>query len=137
MKSPLLLCYNLSGERGSQIKLLAMRHMIRLRPVKPDEYGQPLGYLCGAEQASEVSISGSFEDEMLVLAYFTREQLSQFLAAFRNAKIAPVSLKAVLTETNMNWNSIALHEELSAERDALMNGNVPVHEAAAKTEDQQ
>ena len=37
-------------------------------------------------------------------------------------RVAPVALKAVLTETNAGWDSVRLHEELCRERDALSRG---------------
>ena len=47
MKQPILLCYNLEGERLNRIRLAAMRLKIRVRPVKKEEYGKALGALCG------------------------------------------------------------------------------------------
>ena len=40
MKQPVLLCYNLSGEKMQKIRLAAMRLKIRVRPVEKDEYAQ-------------------------------------------------------------------------------------------------
>mgnify|MGYP001566440801 FL=1 len=37
MKQPVLLCYNLSGEKMQKIRLAAMRLKIRVRPVEKDE----------------------------------------------------------------------------------------------------
>ena len=49
-------------------------------------------------------------------------ELDAFLRAFRSYRVAPVALKAVLTETNAGWDSVRLHEELCRERDALSRG---------------
>ena len=131
MKQPVLLTYNLHGDKSSQIKLLCMKLMIRLRPVKPEEYGQTLIVLCGAAPSADIASPAdvpTFEDEMLVLANFTSAQISEFLAGFRAAKIAPVALKAVLTETNQHWNAATLHQQLVEEHEALSKGMPPAHD---------
>ena len=44
------------------------------------------------------------------------------MAVLLTYRVAPVALKAVLTETNAGWDSVRLHEELCRERDALSRG---------------
>ena len=51
MKQPVLLCYNLTGEKMQKIRLAAMRLKIRVRPVEKAEYAQTIVALCGAEDA--------------------------------------------------------------------------------------
>ena len=66
---PMLLCYNLSGEKASKIRFAAMRLRILLRDVRPDEYGLTLNALCGLETGGEnVPCEETFPDEMLVMA---------------------------------------------------------------------
>lgn len=120
MKPSVMLCYNLQGEKAAQIKLLAMRLRVRIREVAPGEYGETLASLCGMEPTAGTAPAGEpFADEMLVLANFTSAQLNEFLGGFRHAHIQPVSLKAVLTDTNMRWHSQALHRELTEEHKAM------------------
>ena len=64
----------------------------------------------------------SFDDPMLVFAGFTGTKLNQFLNAMYKQKIPRVNLKAMLTEHNVNWDSVTLHDELAKEHEA-MNGN--------------
>jgi len=126
MKPPVLLCYNLHAEKAGKIRLLAMRLMIRLRPVNSEEYGQTLASLCGYEPLVDpMPSSETFSDEMLVLGNFSTELINQFLIGFRQAMIPSVNLKAILTETNMVWNSVTLHNQLVEEHDALSNGRAP------------
>ena len=69
MKQPVLLCYNLSGEKMQKIRLAAMRLKIRVRPVEKDEYAQTVAALCGLEEKADAAYVGAgFEDEMLVMA---------------------------------------------------------------------
>jgi len=138
MKPPFLLCYNLTEERARQIRLLAMRLKIRMQIVPREDFALKLAVVCGYEPKSdaepspdcETADSALFTDEMLVLGNFPNELLSQFLFGFRQAKMAPVALKAILTETNMQWDSVTLHEQISAEHIALAKGMPPTHEQA-------
>ena len=52
MKQPVLLCYNLTGEKMQKIRLAAMRLKIRVRPVEKAEYAQTIAALCGADAAT-------------------------------------------------------------------------------------
>ena len=69
------------------------------------------------------NLSNIFVDiVLLVFAGFTGAKLNQFLNAMYKQKIPRVNLKAMLTEHNVNWDSVTLHDELAKEHEA-MNGN--------------
>ena len=128
MKQPVLLCYNLSGEKMQKIRLAAMRLKIRVRPVAKEEYGQTLAALCGMEETTDAAYGGAgFEDEMLVMANFQTAMMNTFLGLFRRMGIAPVALKAILTPTNAQWDSEKLHAEIASEHEAMMKGNGAAH----------
>lgn len=129
MKQPVLLCYNLSGEKMQKIRLAAMRLKIRVRPVEKDEYAQTVAALCGLEEKTDAAYVGAgFEDEMLVMANFPAGMMNTFLGLFRRMGIAPVALKAMLTPTNAAWNSEKLHAEIAGEHQAMMNGKEKRHQ---------
>lgn len=130
MTPPVLLCYNLEGDRGAKIRMAAMRHRIRLRAVTADEYGQTLAALCGLEDATDAVPDGSFTDEMLVMANFPNPLANAFLQTLRQSRIAPVRLKAMLTPTNSRWTSLQLHHELSREDEAFRTHKPAVHNEA-------
>lgn len=133
MKPPVLLTYNLCGERAAKIRLVAMRFRIRVRGVQPAEYDRPIGELL--ESASGGTWTGeTFADEMLVMAHFPSPLLQAFLQGLRCAGVRPVALKAVLTPTNAGWDSRALHAELCKEREALSGGGAPIHAPAQDAE---
>ena len=46
-------------------------------------------------------------------------QLDAFLRGIRQKTGGTVALKAILTETNMGWDSVQLHQELQRERQAM------------------
>ena len=82
----------------------------------------PLGALAeGAVPETPYSGDG-FDDEMLLIVNCPGPLLDLFLQAFRRQKLAPVRLKAVLTPTNREWDSVALHAELCRERQAIAEG---------------
>ena len=133
MKPPVLLCYNLQGDKAGKIKLTAMRFSIRIRVVNAEEYTQSIAALCGLEPMTEERYEGEgFTDEMLVLANFPNSLASQFLQAFRRGKIPPVALKAMLTPTNAQWSSLTLHGELSQENKAFEEKAPPIHAEGQK-----
>ena len=129
MKQPVLLCYNLSGEKMQKIRLAAMRLKIRVRPVEEDEYAQTVAALCGLEEKTDAAYVGAgFEDEMLMMANFPAGMMNAFLGLFRRMGIAPVALKAMLTPTNAAWDSEKLHAEIAGEHQAMMNGKEKRHQ---------
>ena len=129
MKQPVLLCYNLSGEKMQKIRLAAMRLKIRVRPVEEDEYAQTVAALCGLEEKTDAAYVGAgFEDEMLVMANFPAGMMNAFLGLFRRMGIAPVALKAMLTPTNAAWDSEKLPAEIAGEHQAMMNGKEKRHQ---------
>ena len=130
MKQPVLLCYNLSGEKMQKIRLAAMRLKIRVRPVEKDEYAQTVAALCGLEEKTDAAYVGAgFEDEMLVMANFPAGMMNAFLGLFLRMGIAPVALKAMLTPTNAAWDSEKLHAEIAGEHQAMMNGKEKRHQS--------
>ncbi len=114
--------YNISKERQRQILPLCVKAGASVRTVAPSEYGQKLGALAGhAGYSMDKAIydGSSFTDEMLVLDGFTGRDLDAFLNSFRQAKVRPVALKAVITDHNQEWDSVTLHEEISKEHEYM------------------
>ena len=126
MKPPVLLTYNLHGERAAKIRMAAMRFHVRLRAVEKREYARPLGEL--VESGPEGDWDGeAFDEEMLVMAHFPPALVQAFLQGLRRAGVRPGGLKAVLTPTNAQWDSLALYTELCREREAIAQGAAGVH----------
>ncbi len=116
MKTPVLLTYNLQGERGRRVRLLAGRYKVRVRPVSHQEFGRPIGQLVAEETGEYSPYEGAgFDDEMLIMAHFPSALINRFLDSFRQAGLQSVRLKALMTETNSQWHSAHLHGELKQE----------------------
>ena len=123
MNLPLVLSYNLPPEREGRLRTLCAIEKVRLRPVKPEEYGKPVGALAGLLPDTGLPQAAiPFQEEMLVLCGFSERALDAFLRGFRKSGMAPVALKAVLTPSNAAWNSTQLCAELRQEH-AAMSGN--------------
>lgn len=56
---------------------------------------------------------------MMVFCGVNQAQLNAILNAIRLSKLPPIPLKAVLTETNLQWNSVQLRDELLQEKEAI------------------
>ncbi len=126
VKPPVLLTYNLHGERAAKIRMAAMRFRVRLRAVERREYARPLAEL--VENGPEGDWAGeAFDEEMLVMAHFPPALVQAFLQGLRRAGVRPGGLKAVLTPTNAQWDSLALYTELCREREAISQGAASVH----------
>ena len=129
MKPPVLLTYNLHGERAAKIRMAAMRFRVRLRAVERREYARPLAEL--VENGPDGDWNGkAFDEEMLVMAHFPPALVQAFLQGLRRAGVRPGGLKAMLTPTNAQWDSRALHAELCKEREAISHGAASVHAQA-------
>ena len=130
MAKPLLLVYHLPAQKLTRLRVIAIRLNVCILPVEKGSYLQPIGALCGVSEPFDALYDGEdFPEEMLVMAHFPKSLVTAFLQAYRAAKLPPVPLKAVLTETNAGWNSLELHEQLQAEHEAMKNGT-SAHEQA-------
>lgn len=128
MSNPTILFYNLDNETGRRLKLVCLKHKIRIKTVEKSQYALPIGCIAGLlpdtssnnSDASPQEIPASdFSDEMLVFCHFTNALLDTFLLEFKKNRIPRIALKAVLTEQNIYWNSYVLHEELKREHEQM------------------
>lgn len=116
MNQAMVLCYNMHGERADQVRKLAAGLGIEAFLVPQEAYLQKIGALCGLFAPTDEAYHGDgFEGEMMLMAFFEKGLLSRFLDGFREQGLTPVHLKAMLTEKNSEWNSLALQAELQDE----------------------
>lgn len=116
MAQPLLLTYNLNAQTAAALKRLCDGLQIRCRAVQHAEYALPIGALAGIPVARVPAAPSdqSFDDAMLVICFMLSDQLDALLAAMRQAGVR-VALKAVLTPSNVVWNSVQLRDALLSE----------------------
>ena len=113
-----VLLYNCSGEKFSKLKQIFAMLRLRMRVVGPDRYHISLEELAqGKGEPGEAA--QPLPESMLVFCGMGQALLNQVLEVIRVANLPPIPLTAVLTETNRQWNTIQLHEELCKEREAM------------------
>ena len=110
--------YNCSGPEFSKLRQIFAMLRLRMRVVGPEQYHLPLGDLvAGKGEAGEQA--QALPEPMLVFCGLNSALLHQVLEVIRVAKLPPIGLKAVLTDTNQEWNTHQLYEELNKEREAI------------------
>lgn len=114
--------YNIKIKKAIDIKNICRALNISYREIDKSHYPYKLSYLLELSEDNQKGESGDFNDEMLYLIGFTDGLLNIFLKLLRSKKCT-VALKAVATETNINYSSFELYNEISAEHKAMQSGN--------------
>ena len=117
-KSGTVLLYNCSGPEFSKLRQIFAMLRLRMRAVNPDQYHLTLAELAdGKGEPGEAQ--EPIQESMLVFCGLGDAFLNQVLQVIRVAKLPTIPLKAVLTATNREWNTLQLREELIREREAI------------------
>lgn len=125
MNRPTLLAFAVPADRLSRLRFCCLPLGITVKPVPPEDYGQPLGALLGIQERKDAAPAQGSVGEMLVMAAFQDALVNRFLASLRQLRIPPFRLKAMLTPTNVTWNACQLYAELSAEHAAMGQAHTP------------
>ena len=123
-----ILTFNLNESRLAKLRFLCMKLGIAVRPVPPEDFGQPVGALFGLAERGEAAPSEGFDAEMLVFCQMDNALVNRFLTTCRQMRWASPGLKAVLTPTNAAWTAAQLQAELAQERQAVLRGGQTTHE---------
>lgn len=132
-----VLAYNCSGPEWKKLHNNIMLLRFRLRPVETAQFAIPIGLLAvGRGGIAEVPYEGKgFTEPMLVFCNINPAQMTPILEVLRLSKMPTNPLKAMMTGTNMLWNSEKLWTELCRERDAIAAGeNAHAEETATPAE---
>lgn len=122
MRETVLLINFQDKKKLREIQMMLMAVKLRMRLVKKEEYLQKIGALAGVpgmERTEEVYIGEELGEEMMVFAALTENHLNQMLYLMRKSGVGGVAYKAVMTETNREWNVKDLYEELAKEHEAM------------------
>lgn len=121
MRKLLLFC--MDQDRLRAIGRLARRMEIEAIQVERSNYGQKIGYLAGIvgfPKENKVYMGAELPEEMMLMIGFGQRDLDWFLAAWKETGTPGVRLKAMATQTNLQWSPMALFQELF-EEDRQMN----------------
>ncbi|MDO4482925.1 MAG: DUF3783 domain-containing protein [Clostridia bacterium] len=128
MAQPMLLSFNMQGDRKVKLTMTCMKNKIRLVTVNEDDQAQTLGALCSfMPREDKAAPEQPFTDEMVVFANFTNQTLNGFLQTWKQLGQKPIALKAVVTPTNVSWTAVQLHAEITEEHNAMHSGANPAH----------
>ena len=117
-RSGTVLMYRCSGPEFSKLRQIFAMLRLRMRPVEPEQYHLTLAQLAEG-QGEPGEAQEPVPEAMLVFCGLGDAFLQQVLEVIRLAKLPPIPLKAVLTDTNRDWTTAQLREELAREREAI------------------
>ena len=121
-----VLLYNIDEIKLNLIKNYFDENSIDFIIVERKDYLKPIVYLLQSDNSDnnyEDYLKEEFENDMALLYNFDNELLDSFLKYFRDNKIPSIRLKAVFTDTNANWNSVELYNELVKEAEYFRKKN--------------
>lgn len=106
---------------AAKLKGVMVQLGIRIRNITPDQAGEKVGYLAGIPgyEAAQAAPVPEIPEEMLVLKDFTGPRMEQLLQMLRRAGVPRIALKAVLTETNVDWTFYELYQEIRKEHEFM------------------
>lgn len=112
-----------TSDKTRLLKGVLVRMGIRIKNIAPSQTGELVGALAGlpgfekaGDTEGEIPV---IPEEVLVLYGFGSRRLDEFLAQLRRAKVPPIPLKAVLTESNSRWTFYQLYEEIRLEHEKM------------------
>lgn len=118
----LALFYNFSDERLRKAKFALMPLKIRVKKVEKEDFNQPIGYLAGIKEIEPVAEKfddDGFDDEMIVMHNFTSKTIDSLIKALNKCGVGRVPLKAVITPTSKDWDSLTLIKALKADHEEM------------------
>ena len=116
----MVLLYNFSGERLSGVKRALIPLKAIAKEVEKAAYGEKLGCLVGAEgDAPTGAAAEDFAEELLVMSGFDGNDIEQLIHGLRKYGVGRVALKAVITPTNIDWNSSELYHAVRADHEEM------------------
>ena len=124
-RKPTILYYDNGQEDKRRLLEKSINRMgFSLMPVTPAHFQQTVGYLAKVKgfpmkKIYPLEVLPGISQEVMVLCYFSEENLDTLLAAMKNGKIPQVALKAILTAQNSFWTFIQLFQELIEEHQRL------------------
>ena len=102
----LAMFYNFSDERLRKAKFALMPLKIQVKKVEKEDFNQPIGFLAGikgVEPAAEKFDGDGFDEEMM-----------------NKCGVGRVPLKAVITPTSKDWDSLTLIKALKADHEEML-----------------
>ena len=110
-------------EKQQKIRKLCQRFGMECRMLTEKDGKEELGVLCATYPAAvgkhEMPPFAWQMPELLVFSGLQENSLQLFLAAYREAQIEQIPLKAIVTPHNISWSIYELSRELASEHAAM------------------
>lgn len=114
-----VLLFNLK-ENDKLLKVLDSLN-IPYKHVERNDYTQSIAFLLNKDtKRNEISLTKPFEEEMMIMDIDNEKELDNFLLMIKTFEIN-IPLKAIVTENNLKWSPLFLHDELIKERQATLS----------------
>lgn len=113
-----VLLYNFEKSRLQAVRKSLLPLKVDVKTVSKKDFNQPVGYLVGIDgilPVKEKISSESFTDEMLVMYGFGSEMIDVLIAALKKGGVGKIDLKAVITPSNVYWDSVTLYKAIKAD----------------------
>lgn len=113
-----VLLYNIDkSEAGKAIISILEKLNVKVIIVKSSDLMNPIGHLLGEEgfERGTEPLEKIPQDDMMVMAGFEDKQVDILLQIFQEANIPFIPLKAIVTQTNINWTFMKLLNSVKTE----------------------
>ena len=113
-----VLLYNIDKtQAGKAIISILEKLNVKVIIVESCDLMNPIGYILGIEdfQRGSEALTTIPQDDMMVMAGFEEKQVDILLQIFREANIHFIPLKAIVTQTNVNWTFMQLLQNVKNE----------------------
>ena len=120
MKKTVLL-FNFDENRLPLVKRAVMPLKTGIKVVEKKNFNQVLGYLAEISgfQVIEGEAEETFDDEMLVISGFTRNDIDELIRSLKKHGVGRVDLKAIVTPTNSLWDCVRLYKAVKADHEEM------------------
>ena len=113
-----VLLYNIDKtDAGKAIISILEKLNVEVIIVKSSDLMSPIGYILGADnfERGTEALTEIPQDDMMVMAGFEDKQVDLLLQIFKEANIPFIQLKAIVTQTNVNWTFMQLLKNVKTE----------------------
>ena len=113
-----VLLYNIDKtDAGKAIISILEKLNVEVIIVKSSDLMSPIGYILGADnfERGTEALTEIPQDDMMVMAGFEDKQVYLLLQIFKEANIPFIPLKAIVTQTNVNWTFMQLLKNVKTE----------------------
>lgn len=113
-----VLLYNIDKtDAGKAIISILEKLNVEVIIVKSSDLMSPIRYILGADnfERGTEALTEIPQDDMMVMAGFEDKQVDLLLQIFKEANIPFIPLKAIVTQTNVNWTFMQLLKNVKTE----------------------